>query len=112
MTKKKLNKKISSKKKLISVFGLGLKNCIKSFYRFGINTRLIPYKIRKKSLKLILIFLKTFNFNKKLKEIIKTSILFNIRNQSYKGNRQKNRRPCRGQRTHTNSKTVKRLKTF
>jgi ribosomal protein S13 len=107
-----MSKKNSSKKKLINVFGLGIKNCIKSLYMFGINTRTIPYKIKKKSLRLILIFLKVFNFNKKLKENIKNSINFNIRIQTYKGNRQKFKRPSRGQRTHTNGKTVKRIKLF
>lgn len=53
-------------------------------------------------------FLAGFKQDRVLKEFDKKNIDFLINNKSYRGSRHKKHLPVRGQRTHTNAKTIKK----
>jgi ribosomal protein S13 len=54
--------------------------------------------------------IKKGGFDKKLTENVKNNIKFLIKIKTYKGTRHKLKYPVRGQRTHTNGKTTKKIK--
>ena len=95
---------------LLKVAGLGEKNLIKLYDKYGLNTKLIEKKYKKKHLKLIKQNIKKGEVEKKLVDNIKKNIKFLIKIKTYKGNRHKLKYPVRGQRTHTNGKTTKKIK--
>jgi small subunit ribosomal protein S13 len=90
-------------------FGIGIKKVNQIFAYTGLNSRLQPKTLKKDHTVLInnqLLGLKT---GKQLQHEIKEFIEFAVKSQSYKGIRHKLRYPVRGQRTHTNAKTTKKL---
>ena len=109
-----LNTEISEKKvvhiALQNIFGIGKQraNQICLFLGISQNTRIKNLSPEIKN-KIILYIENNFKIGDDLKQI-STQIKENqIRIKCYKGQRAKNKLPRRGQRTHTNSKTVKKL---
>lgn len=89
-------------------FGIN-KNLFPILLNTGLNTRIIP-KIAKKQT-LFQIYKKSHRKNKTgnhLKIFLKKRIDHFIDIKCYKGYRFRNHYPVRGQRTHTNAKTIKR----
>jgi small subunit ribosomal protein S13 len=103
--KKKFN--LSSAK---IVFGIGDSSIAKICNKFGLNTRVKILKCKLKTVTKITTLINKLTFKKTLK--IK---LINIRKfttdklRNYRGARHTFRYPVRGQRTHTNAQTRKRL---
>lgn len=99
----------SLKNKNVKTFGIGAKQAKKNYLFQGLNTRLQFTSIKKEQttkLNQQIMFLKT---GVKLKTEIKEFIEFSVKNRTYKGIRHKLRYPVRGQRTHTNAKTTKKI---
>lgn len=97
---------------MITDFGINKNLNIKAYKKFGLNTRTCKINLLEKYKKLILKFFQTKNLGKKLKQKTKDNIDFIIKNKTYKGIRHKNKYPARGQRTHTNAKTKKKIKLY
>jgi small subunit ribosomal protein S13 len=95
---------------LLTVAGLGKKHVIKLYEKYGLNTKFVEKKYKKKHLGLIRQNIKKGDFEKKWADNVKKNIKFLIRIKNYKGNRHKLKYPVRGQRTHTNGKTTKKIK--
>jgi small subunit ribosomal protein S13 len=76
----------------------------------GLNTRCLFDKLTKKQLGNLNQNLKSFNIGKRLKDTTKEILNFSIKLKNYKGIRHKLKYPARGQRTHTNAKTKKKIK--
>jgi small subunit ribosomal protein S13 len=95
---------------LLTVAGLGEKHVIKLYQKYGLNTKFVEKKYKKKHLGLIKQNIKKGDFEKKLTDNVRKNIKFLIKIKNYKGNRHKLKYPVRGQRTHTNGKTTKKIK--
>ncbi len=109
-----LNTEISEKKNvkiaLQNIFGIGKQkaNEICLFLGISQDTKIKELSPQIKN-KIILYIEKSFKIGDDLKQVL-TQIKENqIRIKCYKGQRAKYKLPRRGQRTHTNSKTVKKL---
>ena len=96
--------------KLLENFGINKKKIEMMFNFSGLNTRMPINGLRSKHSNEINKNLKRIKTGRKLRENIKTTILFLSKIRSYKGNRHRLKYPVRGQRTHTNAKTNKRIK--
>ncbi len=105
MPKKNLNK-------IKNIKGVGLNTVSNLRYLFGVNIKKksefnLPYtgilRIKK--------FLRVKKTTTLLQTIVKKRITKKLSIKSYKGLRHKNSYPVRGQRTHTNAKTQKKLAT-
>lgn len=105
-----LHKKITIKKKLKKTFGFGEQNSTKALKKAGINPRTNPSILMHKTLNKVKSELKFFYINKELNDKIYKYIHFYIQFKMYRGIRHKKRLPVRGQRTHTNAKTIKKIK--
>ncbi len=97
-------------KNLINIFGIG--NTIASTInaKIGLNQRNNPKAIKKKHLHEFEKIKKSILSEKRLKSNIKEIVSFEQKIKTYKGIRNKLNLPCRGQRTHTNAKTKKKIK--
>ena len=93
-------------------FGINKNSNIKAFRKLGLNTKTYKLKLNTKYKKCIQKLFQKKKFGKKLKQKIKNNIDFSIKNKTYKGMRHKNKYPARGQRTHTNAKTKKKIKLY
>jgi small subunit ribosomal protein S13 len=95
---------------LLKIHGINDSSFLILKKKVGINCRLKKLFVKEtqlnKSKKLIL----TIKTEKKLKMETKESINYLKKLKSFKGIRHKLGYPCRGQRTHTNAKTVKKVK--
>ncbi len=94
------------------VYGVGVVRLQKFSKTLGVNCRFVNIKTKKKLNLKIEKFFRRFRYtfhlrNKKKKNL---DFLWLIRN--YKGFRHKFQLPARGQRTKTNAKTKKKLKSF
>ena len=78
--------------------------------KIGVNYRLKKIFLKEVHLNHSKQLLLTIKTGKKLKIQTKESINFLRKLKSFKGIRHKLGYPCRGQRTHTNAKTAKKLK--
>lgn len=97
-------------KKLYKTYGVG-KSCLDTIYlKFGINLKTRPKTIKANTEQQFNKILKKKTVGKYLKEKTKKSINFFYTIRSCKGIRHKKKYPIRGQRTHTNAKTKKRIK--
>jgi small subunit ribosomal protein S13 len=97
------------KTQLKKTIGFGFKQ-IKNLYNvIGLNLRLKENFVKYKQNVKINQITKKISCDNILKIKIKRAIDFYIRVNCYKGQRHKNKFPVRGQRTHTNAKTNKRL---
>jgi len=90
-------------------YGLVEKALFKIFKKLGVNNRNNATFLKLKSINRIKRFLKRRLLGKKLKIRIKNRIKFQFDIRSYKGVRHKSKYPVRGQRTHTNARTSKKL---
>jgi small subunit ribosomal protein S13 len=90
-------------------FGIGVKKVNQIFSYNGLNKRLQPINLKKDHTVLINNQIFGLKTGKQLQHEIKEFIEFAVKSQSYKGIRHKLRYPVRGQRTHTNAKTTKKL---
>ena len=93
-------------------FGINKNLNIKAFKKLGLNTKTFRLQLNNRYKKNIQKFFQKKIFGKKLKQKTKSHIDFVIKNKTYKGMRHKNRYPVRGQRTHTNAKTKKKIKLY
>lgn len=94
---------------MYNIFGLG-KPTIKKFYlSTGINIKTYPKKVKKYHRKKLFKNITKKKLGKTLKKYIQDRINFYFEIRSVKGLRHKQGYPIRGQRTHTNAKTKKRL---
>jgi small subunit ribosomal protein S13 len=106
----KLSNKLSFIKKFISKnYGIGKVTCNFFSNLVGTNKRIEPKNLKRKQTSSFFSGINTVTRYRTLKEIIKINILFLIENKTYKGVRHKAGQPVRGQRTHTNAKTRKKI---
>jgi small subunit ribosomal protein S13 len=98
------------KKNIKEYKGIG-NNLIKKIYKkIGINTKLNKLLIKNNYLNYLNLNINKYTFNNLLLKKIKISIDFYIKLKNYRGIRHFYKYPVRGQRTHTNAKTTKKLK--
>jgi len=107
-----INKKMKSVLKLgvNSFYGLGSNTFSNLYKKVGVNLRSNPKKIKLKQLNQIKKNIKKIEFGKKLINNVKKIINFHSNIKTYKGVRHRLKYPIRGQRTHTNAKTRKKIK--
>ena len=77
--------------------------------KLGINNRIIPKFLKTNYISQSNLLFEKFYAGKELKKKIQNDIAFLIKIKCYKGIRHKLHYPVRGQRTHTNAKTRKKL---
>ena len=95
--------------KLIKIFGIGKTLAIDYYNKIGVNFKNNPKLLHKKKL-IALNNLVSKNLTaKKLKNELKEIDVFSKKIKTYKSIRNKLKYPSRGQRTHTNAKTKKKL---
>jgi small subunit ribosomal protein S13 len=106
----KLSNKLSFIKKFISKnYGIG-KITFNLFSNLvGANKRIEQKSFKRRQTSSFLNGINTITRYKTLKKNIKINILFLIENKTYKGIRHKSGQPVRGQRTHTNAKTKRKI---
>lgn len=104
--------KKSTKKNFKKTAGIGNKNINVIYNEVGLNPRIFQVALKPKQERAINYLVKKLSFNKTLKIKIKKIINFYINIKTYKGLRHQSKQPVRGQRTHTNAKTVKKLSKF
>ena len=107
-----INKNKTFFKNLVNIFGIG--NTIASVinYKIGLNGRNNPKRIKKKHFHEFEKIKKNIISEKRLKNHIKEIKFFEQKIKTYKSLRNKLNLPCRGQRTHTNAKTKKKIKVY
>ena len=105
-------KRLNIFKSLYNIFGLGIKTINKTYLFVGINTKTFPKNLKKSQQKKIFKKLKKKTLGKPLKKYIYDRIKFYFEIRSWKGIRHHKKYPIRGQRTHTNARTKKKLSTF
>lgn len=92
-------------------FGLNLKFKNTIVKRIGLNNRKSPILLKRTLHVKFYYFLKQkFIVEKQLTRSIKENLLFLKSNKNFRGIRHSMNLPTRGQRTHTNAKTKKKLK--
>jgi small subunit ribosomal protein S13 len=96
---------------MLKNFGLK-KDLIKAYKKYGLNLRKKNLTLNLKQKTLLQSFLKNKTLGKNLKQNIKNNIDFIIKHKTFKGMRHKQKFPARGQRTHTNAKTRKKIKLY
>lgn len=102
-------KNINIFKNFYQIFGLG-KTTINACYFFtGVNTKTCPTNLKRKQQKKIFKRIKLKLLGKPLKKYIQGRIKFYFDIRSWKGLRHYQNYPIRGQRTHTNARTKKKL---
>jgi len=104
------NKSKTFFKNLINIFGIGKTLASNINYKLGLNQRNNPKIIKKKHLHEFEKIKKSLLTEKKLKNHLKEVNVFEQKIKTYRGLRNKLHLPCRGQRTHTNAKTKKKIK--
>jgi len=104
--------KRSTKKNFKKIAGIGNKNINIIYSEIGLNPRIFQVVVKPKQDRTLNYLIKKISFNKTLKIKIKKIINFYINIKTYKGLRHQSKQPVRGQRTHTNAKTVKKLAKF
>jgi ribosomal protein S13 len=103
------NKTSFIKKCILKNYGLSEKTC-SSFSKFvGTNRRINSNALKRKQISYLSRGVNKITRHKMLKENIRSNILFLMENKTYKGIRHKSGQPVRGQRTHTNAKTKKKI---
>ena len=95
---------------LLKIHGINNYSFLLLKKKLGINNRLKKVFVKETQLNSSKQFLSTIKTEKKLKLEVKESINFLKKLKSFKGLRHKLGYPCRGQRTHTNAKTAKKLR--
>lgn len=94
-----------------SNFGVGTSSVNSICKKFGLNKKIKIFKFKLKTITKITKFINKLTFKKTLKLKVINIRKFAMNNlKHYKGSRYALSYPIRGQRTHTNSKTRKKLK--
>jgi small subunit ribosomal protein S13 len=102
--------KISLKKEIsFTEFGINKKKIFGLCSKIGVNTRRMPVQLKLNLVSKVKLSLKSTLSGKKLKRNVLKSILFCIKVKTYRGIRNKLKYPSRGQRTHTNARTKKKI---
>lgn len=91
-------------------YGIGLNTLKKFKSKVGLNTRIKSILWNNFHSTQFIKMTKLLILNKSLKLFNRNTIEFMQGLRTYKGIRHKLKYPCRGQRTHTNAKTVKKFK--
>ena len=94
---------------MIRDFGINKKLNVKVYHKYGLNIKNTQLVLNVKQKEQFQNILKKGLFGKLLKESVKNKIDFSIKNKTFRGMRHKQKYPVRGQRTHTNAKTRKRV---
>jgi small subunit ribosomal protein S13 len=111
--KKNLRDSKKLRQELQSVNGFGSFVANQMSDRIGINPHMIVRKLRFSQKKRLLeIAIKHYVYGSKLKRLISKDIKRLISICAYRGFRHKDRLPARGQRTHSNARTAKRVIYF
>lgn len=98
---------------LCNVYGIGLSRALSVLDGFGIGSSFHMNSVTPYIYNILVVFIKScFILDFRLKELYLQRLEFFFENNFVKGVRVFNGLPCRGQRTHTNSSTMKRLKPF
>jgi small subunit ribosomal protein S13 len=97
-------------KNLTTIYGIGKSKAISFHKIIGLNTRKNPSLLKQKQVGKLNKIKASVETSKKLITSIKNSIVFSQKIKTYRGIRNKLNYPCRGQRTHTNAKTKKKIK--
>jgi len=110
-----LNTEISDKKivqiGLQSIFGIGKFQADKTCNQFGISKKTKIQELSQDVKNKMVVFIEAnFEIGDNLHQTIAEQKALQTRIRCYKGQRAKFKLPRRGQRTHTNSKTVKKIK--
>ena len=90
-------------------FGVNKKKIFSLCSNIGVNKRRLPKQLKSTFSNKVKTKLKSVLFGKRLKRKVLKSILFCIKIKTYRGIRNKFSYPARGQRTHTNGKTKKKI---
>jgi small subunit ribosomal protein S13 len=110
-----LNTEISNKKQIKiafqAIFGIGIKEISNICKFFGIS-KITTINNLNSSLKtqIILYIEKNYLINSDLKQVLTKIKDQQYQLKTYKASRLRFKLPCRGQRTHTNAKTIKKYK--
>lgn len=107
-------RKRSSRKRTLSKFiqksfgyGKSLESNLSKF--LGLNTRLSLKRLRSYHVNDLEKKTRPIPFGLKVRDFIRDSIRFQINIKNFKGMRHKQKYPARGQRTHTNAKTKRKM---
>lgn len=106
---KNSNRKRSLSGFLRKSFGLGKNIGSIVSKSLGLNTRLVLKRLRSEHINNLEKKTRFIPFGSKLKQLSGDAIRFQIKIKSYKGMRHKQKYPARGQRTHTNAKTKRKM---
>lgn len=98
------------KKMKILKAGVGLGKLKELYNKIGLNFHKKALTLKSKHQKKLNSITKKLSYSGTLKIKVKRAINFYIKIRNYKGIRHMLHYPVRGQRTHTNAKTVKKLK--
>lgn len=104
-----LKKRRSLGHRLTSNYGIGYRTKKHMFEDVGLNCRIHVSRFRKKHKNEIKSVCRPFFVGSLLKKHAKESMIYQIKIKSYRGNRHRSNYPSRGQRTHTNGKTKKKV---
>lgn len=91
------------------IFGLGKNTINKLYLLFGVNVKTYPKNLKKSTQKKIFKKIKKKKLGKQFKKYTQGRIKFFWDIRSWKGLRHFQKYPIRGQRTHTNARTKKKL---
>jgi len=101
-----------TKNKIKKIFGIGHSKLNQTYKKLGLNCKNKFNKITNKQNNKIKKAIKFFTYDKMLKIKYKKMIEFYLKLKNYKGIRHAFHRPVRGQRTHTNARTVGRQRNI
>ena len=110
-----LQTEIIEKKSIViglqNIFGIGKKKALKVCLFLGLTRRTSLKQLTQDLKHKIVAFVeKNYKINDELKQVLVLIKEQQKRIKCYKGQRARFLLPCRGQRTHTNAKTVKKIK--
>lgn len=107
---KYIHPKKTIKKGLTFIYGMGPSRVSKVANALCFNPNMRFYKLKKTQISLICKYIMAnFKIGSQLKKSIRYDIQRYIKIRSYRGFRHKKNLPLRGQRTHTNAKTARKL---
>jgi len=96
---------------LQKIFGIGKKKAMKACLFLGLTNRTSLKQLTQDlKYKIVAFVEKNYKVNEELKQVLVLIKEQQKRIKCYKGQRARFSLPCRGQRTHTNAKTVKKIK--
>lgn len=95
---------------LTDIYGIGLTTALRFVKELGISPRMKVYNVTEQQQYLLINKIKTeLRIEENLRDFVKSNIQRYISNGSRRGFCHRNRLPVRGQRTHTNARTARRV---